>query len=159
MSKTKERNYFKKALSIFLTLILILSISVPLQVEATNVGDKKYTYQVYTLNEVNNLCNKFYKLKNKVANTKVIADIICTVLPDPNAKKIIKSIYNGTTKIITYDLSKEYKFYKNIKDTMIKKNYKKVKIKYTSEYVVYKYYWEKFYSWKVTNKSVNKYYK
>lgn len=150
-----NKRIMKRVMSMCLVLVMILSIAMPVTVvNAAKEGDTQYTYETYTLAEINELCNKFEGLSGTVSSTTLGTMILG---PVPGASQI-GAIYKGAASLIAYDLKSEYKFYKSIRDTMIDKNYKKVKIQYTLKYSVYKMYWEKFYAWKVVGKKAHTYY-
>lgn len=150
---------FKRVMSVCLALALVLCVTVPVKkADAASVGDIRNTYQIYTEAQIDEICERLYKLDGQVATAKTIGGIIATALgtyaTGGNVKggEVLGGLYTGTVSLITYDVPKEYEFYRAIRDKMQEKDYKKVKIRYTSEYSVYKMYWEKFYDWKVLEK-------
>ena len=157
------KKFFHKVMPLCLALAMMLTIFAPaLEVNAASEGDKKYSYETFTLEEINALCNKFEDLKGFKTGDALL-DVIGEALGKidesvGDALPVVSAIYSGATGLIKYDFENEYKFYKAIRDEMIENDYDEVKIKYTSTYTVYKMYWEKFYAWKVTSKAAYKYY-
>lgn len=145
---------FKRVMSGCLALALVLCVTVPVEkADAASVGDQQYKFQVYTLAEINALCNKFEDVSDQVVSGDGVARILASVAEVP----VVGTLYTVMTGLIQYDMSKEYKFYKGVRDEMIKRGSKRVTIKYISEYSVYKIYWEKFYAWKAVDKEVYAY--
>lgn len=142
---------FKRVTSACLALALVICVTVPVKkVDAAQVGEQRWGYELYTLAEINALCNKFEKLAGQAVSGNDLAELICDITDIP----VAGTLYSLTFGMIQYDMLREYKFYKNIRDEMIKRGSKKVRIRYITEYTVHKIYWERYYVWQEVEKTV-----
>ena len=152
------KNLLTKGIVGCLITALLLWTTAPAIAHAAKEGDKKSTTVMYSLDEINDICNNFESLKDAKPGSG-IAKIISLALGKSNpVAKIVGPLYSGTCSFLTYECKQEYNFYKSVRDNMIKKGSTHVTIKYTSKYCVYKMYWEKFYSWRVIDKAAINYY-
>jgi hypothetical protein len=129
---------------------------------APKQGDKRVTYQTLTLAEVDSLCTTFESILAGHSTASNISSGVITAAGlalTPVASVALGFSAMGLSYVSKADFQREYNFYNKVRHTMAQKNYKKVKIQYTSIYRVNKMYGDFTGGWYAYGKSVSQYLK
>lgn len=153
-----------KIISVCLTLCLLVNLC-PISetsVHAASNGDKRSYTETLTLQEVSQLADKYEEITNSLSFWGSVSSVTLKTTMgriSPKLSTVAGFAVLGVTAIPKADLKREYKFYKNVRSNMIKKNAKKVTIKYTQIYRVNRMYGDYTGGWYAYSKSVSKYIK